>query len=108
MLAFPAQVRSVVGFVASVAVVVASVVVSAVASAVVVVSEVDMGRKDQDATSRAKISMRITQDPINLVATVVTAAFAWIAMAAAAAVEVVVMVTVTLNLSQASKLWFAM
>ena len=104
MLAFLVQVRSVVDSVALVAVE-ACVVVSAAASAVVVVvaaaaSEVDMHRKDPAATSRAKISMRTTQDLINLVATVV---FVWIVM-----VEATVEATVTSNLSRANKSWFAM
>lgn len=105
MPASPAQARSVVGSVASV-VVVAYGVVCAVASAVVA-SEVDTHRKDPDATSRAKISMRTTQGPM-----VVTVVFVWIAMVVVTVVVVVVVlvvvvVTVTLNPSQASKSWFA-
>jgi hypothetical protein len=101
MLAFLAQVRSVVGSVASVGhvawVVVAYVVVCAAASAV------GTRRKDLVATSRVKTSMRTTQGPINLVDTVDTVVFVWIAL-----VVVTVEATVTLNLTQASKLWFAM
>lgn len=99
MLAFLVQVRSVVGSVASVVlvawVVVAYVVVYAAASAV------GTRHKDPVATSRAKTYMRTTQGPINRVVTVV---FVWIALV----VVTVDPATVTLNLTQASKLWFAM
>ena len=102
MLAFLVQVRSVVGSVASVVlvawVVVAYVVVYAAASAV------GTRHKDPVATSRAKTYMRTTQGPINRVGTVVTVVFVWIALV----VVTVDPATVTLNLTQASKLWFAM
>ena len=96
MLVFLAQAHSVVDYVA-LGVVVAYVVASVVVT--VVASEVDM-LKGLLAISRARTSMRTTQDRINLVVMVDSV---WIIM-----LVVMVGATVTLSLSLANKLWFAM